>query len=199
MLTLVSEMAQPGEARHVEICVYCSSSSLVSERYRLAARELGQLIGARGHALVYGGCCVGVMGELARAVKAAGGRVVGVIPRGMEESGLAYDRADEMLVTESIAERKALMERRAGGFVALPGGFGTLDELAEVMALRQLGQIIGPIVLINLGGFYDDLLSHFDRVYRDGFAPPDLAPPYHVVTSPREALDHLERRGRARS
>ena len=117
----------------MRICVYCSSSSAVEEIYYSGARELGRLIATRGHSLVYGGGHIGVMGELARAVAAGGGHVTGVIPRSMKESGLAYERADEMIVTESMAQRKAYMEQNADAVVALPGGFGTREELTQVL------------------------------------------------------------------
>lgn len=176
----------------MRICVYCSSSSAVDEVYVRAARELGRLIGARGHVLVYGGCDLGLMGELGRAVKAAGGQVVGVIPRWLKDGGLAFREADELLVVETLAERKALMEGRAEAFVALPGGFGTLDELFQTLTLKQLGQLRGAIVLLNIGGFYDHLLAHFERLYQQRFAKAEFRQLYRVVTQPVEALEHIE-------
>jgi len=176
----------------MRICVYCSSSA-VDQIYRSAAREMGRLIAVRGHSLVYGGGNIGLMGELARAVTAAGGRVLGVIPRSMKEMGLAYEQVDELVVTETMAERKACMERNADAFVALPGGLGTLEELAQVITLKQLNYVSGAIVLLNVAGFWDHLLSHFERIYRRGFARPGCRYLYHVITTPREALDYVER------
>jgi len=176
----------------VHICVYCSSSSVVDEVYTQSARELGRLIGARGHVLVYGGCDLGLMGELGRAVKATGGRVVGIIPRRLKEYGLAFAGADEMLMVESMAERKALMEEKAEAFIALPGGFGTLDELVQVMTLKQLGYLQGAIVLLNVAGFYDHLLAHFEQLYQQRFAKAEFRQLYHVVAHPAEALECIE-------
>ncbi|TEU10383.1 MAG: TIGR00730 family Rossman fold protein [Anaerolineales bacterium] len=176
----------------MRICVYCSSSSAVDRIYYSAARELGLLIASRGHSLIYGGGHSGPLGELARAVKAAGSRVVGVIPRSMKEMGLAYEQADEMIVTESMAERKAHMEQNADAFVALPGGFGTLEELTQVITMKQLNYVSGAIVVLNVAGFYDQLLSHFERIRRQRFAGPQSCQLYHVVASPSEALDYLE-------
>lgn len=176
----------------MRICVYCSSSSAVDEVYSRAAHELGQLLASRGHSLVYGGANVGIMGELAKAVKAAGGQVMGVIPRRFQEYGLAYEQADEIVVTESMAERKALMERHADAFVALPGGFGTLEELVQVMTLKQLGYVRGPIVLLNIAGFYDHLLAHFERFYRQCFAKPAYRRLYHVTDSPQGAMNYID-------
>jgi len=132
------------------------------------------------------------MGELARAVKAAGGHVVGVIPRSMKEMGLAYEQADEMIVTESMAERKAHMEQNADAFVALPGGFGTLEELTQVITMKQLNYVSGAIVVLNVAGFYDQLLSHFERIRRQRFAGPQSCQLYPVVASPSEALEYIE-------
>ena len=173
--------------------MYCSSSSGVAEVYNRAARDLGQLIGARGHTLVYGGCDVGTMGHLARAVTGAGGRVIGVILRRFREHGLAYEQADELLVTDSLAERKTLMERNAEAFIALPGGLGTLDELAEVLTLKQLGLLQGPLALLSIEGFYDHLLAHFEQLYQQAFARPEHRQLYHVASTPQEALHYIER------
>ena len=160
--------------------------------YHSVARELGLLIASRGHSLIYGGGHIGPMGELGRAVKAAGGRVVGVIPRSMVEMGLAYEGADEMIVTESMAERKAYMEQNSDAFVALPGGLGTLEELTQVITMKQLCYLSGTIVVLNVGGFYDQLLSHFERIRQQRFAGPEFSQLYHVVASPREAIDYIE-------
>ncbi len=176
----------------MHICVYCSSSSAVDEVYAQAARELGYLLGVRGHVLVYGGCDLGLMGELGRAAKAAGGRVVGVIPRWLKDCGLAFREADELLVVESMAERKALMGEKAEAFIALPGGFGTLDELFQTMTLKQLGQLHGAIVLLNVAGFYDHLLAHFERLYQQRFAKDEFRQLYHIVAHPVEALEYIQ-------
>jgi hypothetical protein len=142
--------------------------------------------------LVYGGCDLGLMGELGRAAKAAGGQVVGIIPRRLKEYGLAFAGADEMLVVESMAERKALMERKAEAFIALPGGFGTLDELLQAMTLKQLGYLQGAIVLLNVAGFYDHLLAHFEQLYQQRFAKAEFRQLYHVAERPAKALGYIE-------
>ena len=147
---------------------------------------------SRGHTLVYGGCDVGVMGAIARAVKGAGGKVIGIVPRRLDESGLTYREADEIIITESMAERKAAMEQNADAFIALPGGLGTLEELSEVLTLKQLGYVRGPVVILNSEEFYADLLAHFERLYRERFAKPEYRSLYHVSPSPNEALEHIE-------
>jgi uncharacterized protein (TIGR00730 family) len=175
----------------MNVCVFCSSSSAVAEPFRRAAQELGQLLAAKGHTLIYGGCHVGLMGEVARAAKAAGGRVVGVVPRSFVDYGLVFEPLDELITVDSLAERKDIMERRSDAFIALPGGFGTLDELLQVIALRQLGLLNGPIVLMNVEGFYDHLLAHFQVLYQEKLAKPEACG-YYVALDAQEALAHVE-------
>ena len=182
-----------GEDGTVRICVYCSSSSVVDEAYVNAARELGRLIGERGHSLVYGGASVGLMHELAQSVHDAGGRITGIIPRRLAEYGLVESLADELVVTESMAERKSLMEERGEAFVALPGGFGTLEELLQIITLKQLGYVQGAIVLLDVAGFYMHLIQHFERLYRERFAKPIYRQLYHLAGTPDDALSHIER------
>jgi uncharacterized protein (TIGR00730 family) len=161
--------------------------------YTQAARELGRLIGERGHSLVYGAGNIGLMGELAAAVKGAGGHVTGVIPRMLVGYGLASEHIDDLIVTETMAERKAIMEARAQGFIALPGGFGTLEELLQVLTLKQLHYLHAPIVLLNIAGFYEALLGCFEQLYALRFAKTEVRASYQVASSPAEALDDIER------
>lgn len=173
------------------VCVYCSSSDAVSPLYFQAAEALGAGIAARGCDLVYGGANLGLMGALARAATAAGGRVIGVIPGALRERGLAYEEADELIITRDLRERKAIMEQRADAFVALPGGFGTLEELLEMLTLRQLRMHDKALVLLNVRGFYDPLAALFEQLYRERFAKPfrDL---YHVAPTAEAALAYLD-------
>jgi uncharacterized protein (TIGR00730 family) len=176
----------------MRICVYCSSSAVVDEAHVAAARELGALIAARGHSLVFGGCHVGLMGDVAQAVKEGGGQVLGVVPRRIADRGLVYADADEILITETMAERKALMEEHSDAYVALPGGFGTLEETLQALTLKQLGYLQGPIVLLNTREFYSDLLAHFGRLYSERFARPEYARLYYVAATPHEAMEYIE-------
>lgn len=176
----------------MRICVYCSSSAAIPERYNEATRELGRLIGERGHALVYGGCVAGAMGELARATHAAGGKVMGVVPKPFLERGIAYLQADDLILTATMAERKAEMERLAQAFIALPGGFGTLEEFFQALTRKQLGEIDGAVVLLNVAGFYDGLLAHLERLYSERFARPEHRASYQVAHSAQEAMDYVE-------
>lgn len=176
----------------MRVCVYCSSSSDVAECYKEAARELGGLIATHHHELIYGAGNIGLMGELAAAVKAGGGRVVGVIPRRLADYGLGYDLADEMIITETMAERKSEMERRAEAFICLPGGIGTLEELLQVLTLKQLRYLSAPVVILNSAGFFDHLLIHMQRLVDEAFMRVEFLNLYHISVYPADALAFIE-------
>ena len=143
----------------LHVCVYCSSSSAVDPRYGDLAARFGTLLGQRGHTLVYGGASVGSMGRLARAAKAAGATVVGVIPKEMVDVEVANHDCDELVVTDGLRSRKGVMDERSDAFVALPGGFGTLEELFEALTAKQLGYHRRPIVLVDDGDFWQPLVA----------------------------------------
>ena len=151
------------------VCVYCGSSSWVAGHYVQAARATGEAIARRGLSLVYGGAKVGLMGVVADTVLARGGRVIGVIPRALVEKEVAHPGLTVQHVVESMHDRKALMSELADGFLALPGGFGTLDELFEMLTWSQLGFHAKPIGVLNTSGYFDGLLSFCDRAVTDGF------------------------------
>jgi uncharacterized protein (TIGR00730 family) len=176
----------------LSVCVFCSSAGGLPEVFRSAAAELGRELAERGHRLVYGGGRVGLMGELARSVHDHGGTVVGVIPQGLVDRELAYDPADELLVTTTMRERKAEMDARADAFVALPGGFGTLEELLEVLTLRQLRLHNRPIVLVNVAGYWDPFLAMVQDMVDQGFAPLGDGALFQVAKTAAEAVDLAE-------
>lgn len=151
------------------LCVYCASGLELERKHYAAGEELGRAMAARGWGLVYGGGRAGVMGSVAIATKAAGGRVTGVIPDFMVERELAYREADELIVVPSMRERRRIMEERATAFVALPGGFGTLEEMIEILVARMLNRHAKPLVLVNYDGFYDDLIRFFDKLVEERF------------------------------
>ena len=174
------------------ICVYCSSSDRLDAKYYAAAEALGRALAARGWGLVYGGGKVGLMGVLARAVKAGGGRVVGVIPQFMCDKELAYDEADELVKVLTMRERKMLMESRADAFVALPGGWGTLEEIMEILTLRQLDVIRKPCVFLNQDGFYDELFRFFGKMVEARFNKPTNLSLFEVARTVDETVAFLE-------
>ena len=176
----------------ISICVFCASSNDASPRYLEVARTLGGLMVERGHTLIYGGGSVGLMGELAREVQQGGGRVVGVIPERLSTEEIAFEAAEELLVTADMAERKNIMIERAEAFICLPGAFGTLDEMLEIITLKQLDYHDKPIVLVNTDGFYDTLLGFFRRLEEERLIYKECLELYEAVSDVESALDLLE-------
>jgi cytokinin riboside 5'-monophosphate phosphoribohydrolase len=179
-------------ADSLSICVFCASASGLEEVYLDSARLLGKEIGRRGYRLVYGGGNVGLMREVAISVQDAGGEVFGAIPRSLVERELAYGPADELVVTETLRERKAEMDNRADAFVALPGGFGTMEELLEVLTLRQLNLHDRPIVLVNVNGFWDPFLAMVREMTAQGFAREGEGALFVVAATAEEAVEMVE-------
>ena len=175
------------------ICVYCSSSDAIADTYPPVAEALGRGMARRGHELIYGGGAVGLMGVMAEAAREAGGTVTGVIPSKLQSrEGIARD-ADELIVTDTMRERKRIMYENADAFAVLPGGYGTLEEFMEVLTLKQLGYHDRPIVILNVDGFYDTLLAFFEELRAGRFARAAVPDLVAIVPSAEEALDRLER------
>ncbi len=173
------------------ICVYCGSKSGTRSTYQDAAIDLGTAIGRRGLGLVYGGGNVGLMGFLADAALESGARVVGVIPQALEDKELGHRELQELVVVDNMHDRKATMAQRADAFVALPGGFGTLEELFEVVAWNQLGFHDKPIALLNSSGYFNHLLSFLDHALHEGFLRPEHREILLVATEAESLLDDL--------
>jgi len=167
------------------VCVFCGSRAGAREDYTRAAETLGLELARRGLTLVYGGGAVGLMGTVADSTLAAGGNVVGIIPKFLNKQGIIHEHLTECLIVEDLFERKALMFERSGSCVALPGGVGTLDELLEAIAWQQLGQLSQGIGLVNVAGYFDRWIDALDHMSREGFvsSPDDIA----IVTRPDPA------------
>lgn len=182
-----------------QVTVYCASSDDVDSKYLDVAEEAGKLLADRNYGLVYGGGQVGLMGAIARSVHRHGGRVIGIIPEALKErEGVAYEVADELIITKTMQERKAILFTRADAFMVLPGGFGTLEEFMEVLTLKQLGYHNKPLALLNVDGYYDPLLDLFEHFFDEGFAAERYRTLYFVTGSAEEALAYMEGRdGRA--
>lgn len=174
------------------LCVYCSSSATLDPKYYRAAEALGTGLVARGWGLVYGGGHRGLMGSVAKAVKSAGGHVVGVIPEFMKSRELAFNEANELITVTTMRQRKQVMEERADAFVTLPGGIGTLEELTEIMTLRYLNQLAKPVILVNQDGFYDDLLRFFERMVAERFKSPGMGDLFSVASDVEDVWRHLD-------
>ncbi len=174
------------------LCVYCSSSDRIDPKYAVAAEQLGRELVARGWGLVYGGGKTGLMGAVARGTKAAGGRVVGVIPEFMKARELAFDEADELISVLTMRERKMLMETRADAFVALPGGWGTLEEIMEILTLAHLEVLRKPVVLLNQDGFYDDLIRFNEKIVAEKFMHATIRGKFAVARTVEEIFPLIE-------
>jgi len=173
------------------ICVFCGSRHGQNPVYAEAARELGRLLAERGIRLVYGGGRVGLMGEVADAVLAAGGEVIGVIPSLLVDKEVEHRGLTQLHEVGSMHERKALMEQLSDAFIVLPGGFGTLDEACEILTWAQLGLHRKRLGLVNTAGYYDQLSSFLDHVVAEDFLSPDNRRRVLVEATPAAMLDRL--------
>jgi len=153
----------------MNIAVYCGSGFGKNPRYVQVAQELGTWIGENGHTLVYGGSSVGLMGVISQAVMDAGGDVIGVEPQFFIDAGVAQHDLTELIVVETMAERRAAMIERADAFIALPGGVGTLEEISEIMCRIRLRLTVAPCILVNIDGFYDAFATLLDEMAYDEF------------------------------
>jgi len=151
------------------LCIFCGAHAGTNDRYRALAAEVAAALHARGYGVVYGGGRVGLMGSIADAMLALGGEVIGVIPRTLATSEIAHDGVEQLHVVDTMHERKALMAELSDGFIALPGGYGTMDEFHEILTWRQLRIHDKPIGLLNTDGYYDHLLALYERMRGEGF------------------------------
>ena len=174
------------------IVVYCASSVGVNPIYNEVAIELGQQLAARNIRLIYGGGGFGLMGNVANAVLQNGGEVTGVIPNFLADLEVAHSTLTELHFVETMHERKFKMVQLAKGVITLPGGYGTMDELFEILAWRQLKLYDGPVAIINTNGFYDLMLQQLDRMVADGFLKAENRPLLLVAYSVDEALKMIE-------
>jgi len=173
------------------ICVFCGSNAGRRKEYRGAARDLGRTLAERSISVVYGGARDGLMGAVADAALAAGGRVTGVIPARLADHEVAHKALTELRIVESMHERKALMGALSDGFVTLPGGFGTLDEMFEVLTWSQLGIHAKPTGILNVGGYFDALMTFLDHAVAEGLVRHQDREFLVVADTVAELLDRL--------
>lgn len=173
------------------LCVYSSSSVSLPAHHYEVSKQLARLMAEQGYGLVFGGGTIGVMGVMAREMTELFAPVVGVIPEALNKPGIVYEQCTRLIVTETMRQRKAAMEELSSGFVAVSGGFGTLEELLEIIVLKQLGYHNKPIVILNSMGFYDSLLKQFEVFFEMGFAHPNSRSLYYVAQNPKEVLSYM--------
>lgn len=174
------------------VCVFSSSSSAVNSVYRDTAVDLGKRLGQEGFDLTFGGADVGLMGIIARTAQNHGAKVTGVVPRSLVEKGIAYQEADELIVSNNLRDRKEIIESKSDAFIALPGGFGTMEEIMEIITLKQLQLHNKPVVFINTNGYYDNLIAQFETGYQENFAKKDFKELYCVSKSAEDAVDYIK-------
>ncbi|NOS92703.1 MAG: TIGR00730 family Rossman fold protein [Cyclobacteriaceae bacterium] len=175
----------------MNICVFCGSSTGSEPIYKEAAHELGTLIGSSHHTLIYGGGNVGLMGIVADATLAAGGKVVGVIPEFLQRREVAHNGLTQLEVVDTMHQRKQRMAEMTDAFIAMPGGWGTLDELAEILTWRQLGLIQSSIGILNTNKFFDHLLAQMNLMTRHGFLGEGSLGVLKVEQQPHQLLTQL--------
>lgn len=176
----------------MNICVFCSSSNAISEVYFQEANNLGALIGQYKHNLINGGANVGLMEAVTLSARKAGAKTIGIIPERMIDRSLASDNSHDVIVTKDMMDRKAKMRDMSDAFIALPGGFGTLEEILEVITLRQLSYHSKPIVFINTNNFFNYLLKQFEVSYKEMFAKILYRDLYMVAYNSSEAIEYIE-------
>ena len=175
------------------VCVYCGSNPGRLPEYRDAARLLGYEMAGRGLGLVYGGASIGVMGAVADAVLERGGQAIGVIPYSLATKEVSHDGLDELIVVDSMHERKAKMAELSDGFIALPGGWGTIEEIFEMLTWAQLGFHEKPCGLLNVASYYDSLFAFLENAIEQQFVKEEYRPMIMMDEAPGALLDRFER------
>ena len=174
------------------VCVFASSCNFIDESYYKEAERLGKLLAQNDMNMVYGGSCLGLMWACAKEVKAGGKRLIGIMPEKLRELDVYSDYCDEFYVTPCMRSRKAKMDEMSDALIALPGGFGTLEELSEMIVQKQLGYNQKAIVILNTNGFYNNLLKIFDDIIEQKFANKKAQNLYYVADTPEAVLEYLK-------
>lgn len=174
------------------VCVFASSCNYLDKSFYDAAEELGDLLGKAGFDMVYGGSSLGLMWACAKKVKESGCQIIGVMPEKLHNMGVHTDECVELFVTPSMRSRKAKMDEISDAVVALPGGFGTLEELSEMIVQKQLGYNQKPIILLNTNGFYNKLVAFFEEIIAQNFARDVARKLYYIADTPFDAVEYLK-------
>lgn len=176
----------------MNICLYGASSSAIAKAYVNPTEELGAKIAERGHTLIYGGGAAGLMGAAARGAYSRGGEIIGVVPSFLNVDGILFDNCTELIFTETMRERKALMEQKSDAFIMTPGGVGTFDEFFEILTLKQLGRHSKPIAVFNVNGYFDSLIAQLENAVHKQFMNPEIFELFISTDRADRLLDYLE-------
>lgn len=174
------------------ICLYGASSATLAEAYYAAAHTIGEGLAANGIGLVFGGGATGLMGAAARGADSKGGEIIGVAPKFFDEEGVLYQNCTEFIFTDTMRERKQIMEDLADGFLVTPGGIGTLEEFFEIFTLRQLDRHQKPIYILNVCGYFDQLLAFLEHMVTEKFMSQHCLNMIHVYEDPAALIDALK-------
>lgn len=176
----------------MRICLYGASSNDIAPLYITATENLGEIIAMGGHSLIYGGGAAGLMGAAARGVVRKGGKVIGVAPSFFNADGVLFKGCSEIVYTETMRERKQIMEQRADAFIMVPGGIGTFDEFFEIITLKQLGRHNKPVAVYNINGYYDELGNMLDKAVNQGFMTEKSKKIAPFFSNALKLIDYLE-------
>ncbi len=176
----------------MNICLYGASSNAIAMSYINPTEELGAKIAERGHTLIYGGGAAGLMGAAARGASSQGGEIIGIVPSFLNVDGILFDNCDEMIFTETMRERKKLMEEKSDAFIVTPGGVGTFDEFFEILTLKQLGRHSKPIAVFNINGYFDSLVEQLKNAVHKQFMNPDSFELCFFTDNSNKLINYIE-------
>ena len=176
----------------MNICLYGASSSAIAKSYINPTEELGAKIAERGHTLIYGGGAEGLMGAAARGAYSQGGKIIGIVPSFLNVDGILFDNCDEMIFTETMRERKQLLEEKSDAFIVTPGGVGTFDEFFEILTLKQLGRHSKPIAVFNINGYFDSLVEQLKNAVHKQFMNPESFELCFFTDNADKLINYLE-------
>nr|WP_294526166.1 TIGR00730 family Rossman fold protein [uncultured Blautia sp.] len=180
----------------MNICVYGAASPDLEQSYYDQARQLGRMMGQRGHGLVFGGGNTGLMGAVARGVSEENGYILGIAPGFFNTPGVLYQKCTEFIMPETMRERKQLLEERSQATIVVPGGIGTYEEFFEILTLKSLGRIDRPIVLYNMNGYFDLMRSFLEHTAKEKFMTKDILKLCRFMEDPKEILDYIQDYGK---
>lgn len=176
----------------MRICIYGASSNQIPEEYITAGEILSKKLALRGHSLVFGGGAMGLMGAAARGFTEGGGDIVGVAPSFFKVDGVLYDKCTDFIYTDTMRERKKILEDNSDCFIVCPGGVGTLDEFFEILTLKQLGRHSKPIVMYNVCGFFDELFMFIKRICNEKFMKESSLDIFRLISDDEKLIDYIE-------
>ena len=174
------------------LCIYCSSSNDLPEKFYKISKELGVSLAEKGYNMVYGGSTRGMMGTIAENALKNGAEVIGVMPEKFQDWGLQQPNLTRLIITKDMRERKATMEKHADAFIAMPGGFGTFEEIFEILVAKQLSYHNKPVIFMNFDGYYDNLFKMFDTVYQNRFAKEETKTLYFIANTLDEMFEYIQ-------